>query len=125
MLKNFSAKAHATKKHKLLRASDEGNDRWFRLKNYRLTGKIVEVKRECTASHRVGEEFDLTLFSENGTKTNRTPHVCPFLYDSVFPYLTVLQFDGTFPWEKDRDKFLASCPDKNKVVIEIRRTKSK
>lgn len=85
----------------------------------------MEVKRECSAGHRVGEEFDLTLFSENGTKTYRTPHVCAFLYDAIFPYLTVLQFGGTFPWEKNKDKSLAGCPDNNKVVIEIRRTESK
>jgi len=95
------------------------------LKNCRLTGKIVEVKGECSAGHHVGEEFDLTLFSEDATKAYRTPHVCAFLYDTIFPYLTVLQFSGTFPWEKHKDRFLASCPDNNKVVIEIRRTKSK
>jgi uncharacterized repeat protein (TIGR04076 family) len=94
------------------------------LKNFRLTGKIVQVKGECSAGHHVSEEFDLTLFSGD-VKAHRTPHVCAFLYDAIFPYLTVLQFGGTFPWEKDKDKFLASCPDNNKVVIEIRRTKSK
>jgi uncharacterized repeat protein (TIGR04076 family) len=89
-----------------------------------LTGKIVEVKGECSAGHHVGEEFDLTLFSEDA-KAYRTPHVCAFLYDAIFPYLTVLQFGGTFPWEKNKDKFLASCPDNNKVTVEIRRTRSK
>jgi uncharacterized repeat protein (TIGR04076 family) len=105
--------------------ADDGSNGWFKLKNRILTGKIVEVKGECSAGHHVGEEFDLTLFSEDATQAYRTPHVCAFLYDAIFPYLTVLQFSGTFPWEKDKDKFLASCPDNNKVVIEIRRTKSK
>lgn len=95
------------------------------MKNCRLIGKIVKVKGECSAGHRVGEEFDLTLFSEDAAKAHRTPDVCVFLYDAIFPYLAVLQFGGTFPWEKDKDKFLASCPDNNKVVIEIRRTRSK
>jgi uncharacterized repeat protein (TIGR04076 family) len=94
------------------------------LKSCRLIGKIVEVKGECSAGHRVGEEFDLTLFLDD-VKALRTPAVCAFLYDAIFPYLTVLQFGGTFPWEKDKDKFLASCPDNNKVAIEIRKTKSK
>jgi len=95
------------------------------LENCRLIGKIVKVKGECSAGHRVGEEFDLTLFSEDAAKAHRAPDVCVFLYDAIFPYLAVLQFGGTFPWEKDKDKFLASCPDNNKVVIEIRRTRSK
>ena len=85
----------------------------------------MEVKHECSARHRIGEEFDLTLFSDNGAKTYRTPHVCAFLYNAIFPYLTVLQFGGVFPWEKDKNRFLASCPDNGKVVIEIKRTRSK
>ena len=95
------------------------------MKNRRLIGKIVEVKEECSAGHRVGEEFDLTLFSEDSAKAHRTPAICAFLYDAIFPYLTALQFGGTFPWEKNKDRFLTSCPDNGKVVIEITRKGSK
>lgn len=93
------------------------------MKNYRLFGKIVKVEGECVARHRVGEEFDLTLFSEETDKLHRTPSVCGFLYNAIFPYLVALQFGGTFPWEEDKDKFLAGCPDSYKVVVEIRRIK--
>ena len=85
----------------------------------------MEVKGECSAGHRVGEEFDLTLFSEDAAKAHRTPDICAFLYDAIFPYLTALQFGGTFPWEKNKDIFIASCPDNGKVVIEITRTRRK
>ena len=95
------------------------------MKNNRLIGKIVEVKGECSAGHRVGEKFDLTLYSEDVAKAHRASGICAFLYDAIFPYLTALQFGGTFPWEKDKDRFLASCPDNGKVVIEITRTRSK
>lgn len=95
------------------------------MENCRLIGKIVEVKGECSAGHRVGDEFEMTLFSEDTAKAHRTPDVCAFLYYELFPYLTTLQFGGTLPWEKNEDRFLVSCPDNNKVVIEITRTRSK
>jgi uncharacterized repeat protein (TIGR04076 family) len=94
------------------------------LKDFKLVGKIVKVNGECSAGHRVGEEFDLTLFSEEADKTYRTPNVCGFLYNAIFPYLVTLQFGGTFPWEKDKDKFLAGCPDNYKVVVEIKRVRT-
>jgi uncharacterized repeat protein (TIGR04076 family) len=87
-------------------------------------GKIVEVRGECSAGHHVGEEFELTLYSEDTAAARRTPAVCAFLYYELFPYLTTLQFKGTLPWEKNKDRFLVSCPDNNKVVIEITRTRS-
>jgi len=91
------------------------------LKDCKLIGKIVKVEGECVAGHYVGEEFDLTLYSEKADKFHRTPSVCGFLYDAIFPYLAALQFGGVFPWEKDKDKFLGGCPDNYKVVVEIRR----
>ena len=35
--------------------------------SYKLMGKIIDIKGECDASHKVGEEIDLTLFNEDGT----------------------------------------------------------
>ena len=94
------------------------------MKSYKLIGKIVKVEGKCVAGHHVGEEFDLTLYSEKAEKFPRTPNVCGFLYNAIFPYLTALQFGGVFPWEKNKDKFLAGCPDNYKVVIEIRRVRT-
>jgi uncharacterized repeat protein (TIGR04076 family) len=91
------------------------------LKAIKLVGKVVKVEGKCSAGHSVGEQFDLTLFSEEGYKTYRTPNVCGFLYNAIFPYLVTLQFGGTFPWEKSKDKFLAGCPDNCKVIVEIKR----
>jgi uncharacterized repeat protein (TIGR04076 family) len=94
------------------------------LKSYILVGKIVKVEGECPARHHVGEEFDLTLFSEEENKTFRTPNICGFFYNAIFPYLVALQFGGAFPWEENKEKYVSRCPDKNKVVvIEIKRVK--
>jgi uncharacterized repeat protein (TIGR04076 family) len=76
---------------------------------------------EWIAGHRVGEKFDLTLFSEEAHENNRTMGVCVFFYDAIFLYLVALQFGRVFPWEIDRDKFLAGCPDGSKVLIAMRR----
>ena len=38
------------------------------MKSYKLIGKIVKVEGECVAGHHVGEEFDLTLYSEKADK---------------------------------------------------------
>ncbi|MGB9683735.1 MAG: TIGR04076 family protein [Candidatus Bathyarchaeales archaeon] len=91
------------------------------LKSCKLVGKVVKVQGECVAGHYVGEEFDFTLFSEDRDKIHRTPQVCGFLYNVLFPYVVTLQFGGSFPWEKDKNKFTAGCPDNYKVIVEIRR----
>jgi len=91
------------------------------MKDTRIVGKIVKVSGECVAKHYEGEEFDLTLYSLITGKVKRTANICPFLYAAIFPYLVTLQFGGCFPWEKDKDVFLAGCPDNLKVTIEMRR----
>jgi uncharacterized repeat protein (TIGR04076 family) len=60
------------------------------LKGCKLIGKIVKVEGECSAGHRVGEEFDLTLYSEKANKSLKTPNICGFFYDAIFPYLVEL-----------------------------------
>jgi len=93
------------------------------LKEYKLIGRIVKVEGECSAGHHVGEGFDLTLYSEEENKSLRAPNMCSFFYNSIFPYLVALQFGGTFPWEENKDVFTSGCPDRQKVIIEIRRAK--
>jgi len=89
---------------------------------YRLIGRINSVNGECTAGHKVGEEFDLTLHSADGTM-RRAPPICGFFYDTIFPYLTTMQFGGEFPWEKEKERFLVGCPENYKVVMVIKRVR--
>jgi uncharacterized repeat protein (TIGR04076 family) len=93
------------------------------LKGCKLIGKIIRVEGECSAGHYVGEEFDLTLYSEEERKSLRAPSICGFFYNAIFPYLVALQFGGAFPWEENKDKFTSGCPDNQKVVIEIKRVR--
>jgi uncharacterized repeat protein (TIGR04076 family) len=94
------------------------------MKPYKLVGHILRVKGDCTARHKVGEQFDLTLWAPEKDATKRAPSLCPFFYNMILPYLAVLQFGETFPWKGDKDSFQISCPDPaNQVTLEIKRIK--
>ena len=93
----------------------------------KLIARIVDIKGYCRAGHKVGEEFDVSLY-EGGEwrseerKSARTPNMCCHLYYALFPYIAVLQYDGELPWLKDKDVFSMNCPDpENCVKVEIRR----
>lgn len=62
---------------------------------YRLAGRITDIKGECHADHKVGEEIDLTIFAADSPI--KGVKLCPFFLNSLFPYLCVLEFDGEFP----------------------------
>jgi uncharacterized repeat protein (TIGR04076 family) len=48
--------------------------------------------------------------------------MCPWAFYTLFPFISVLQFGGSFPWEEDRDKTTVACPDPaNPVVFELKR----
>ena len=48
--------------------------------------------------------------------------ICEWAYHSLFPFYSMLKFDGTIPWEPDPNKALVSCPDPHNVVVfELRR----
>jgi uncharacterized repeat protein (TIGR04076 family) len=80
-----------------------------------VIAKVISQKGLCHAQYRVGDEFVVS------GKT--PPNHCAAAYCSLFPYIRVLEFGGTFPWEKDKDKAIVACPDpENPVVFELRRT---
>ena len=83
---------------------------------YQVTAKVISQKGTCSVGHKVGEEFDVG---------GLTPaDMCPFAFYAVFPFTTVLQFGGTFPWDEDRDKTTVACPDaENPVVFELERVR--
>ncbi len=82
-----------------------------------IIARVVSQKGTCEAGHKVGDEFVI------GQTT--PPGMYSWAFCSLFPFADVLQFDGTFPWEKDPDKTTVACPDPgNPVVFELRRVKS-
>lgn len=91
---------------------------------YRVMGTILSVKGYCSAGHKVGEQFELSLWNAKKDATRRAPPLCSFFYNMIFPYLAVLQFGGEFPWEENKESLQISCPDPiNQVTIEVKRVR--
>ncbi len=82
---------------------------------YKVVARVVSQKGTCAATHKVGQEF---LISD------KTPAgMCSWAFYAIFPFVSVMQFGGSFPWEKDPDKTTVACPDpENQVVFELRRS---
>ena len=80
-----------------------------------IIARVVSQKGRCEAGHKVGDEFSVSPV--------KTPEgVCPWAFYTLFPFAEALQFGGSFPWEKDRNKAKVACPDAdNPVVFELRR----
>ena len=82
-----------------------------------IVARIISQRGTCAAGHIVGDEFVI------GQKTPL--NMCSWAFYTLFPFAEVLQFDGSFPWEKDPDKTTVACPDPvNPVVFELRRNSS-
>lgn len=81
---------------------------------HQIIAKVISQKGTCEARHKTGDEFVIG---------QSTPHgMCSWAFQTIFPFAEVLQFGGSFPWEKDPDKATVACPDPdNPVVFEIRR----
>ena len=83
-------------------------------KRYRIIVRVSELRYESGRKpcdlYSLGEEFDLTVPEERAK-------ICRWAYNSMFPFLTVLEFGGTLPWEPDPTKAFVSCPDPHNVVV--------
>ena len=79
-----------------------------------IIAEVISQKGTCAAGHRVGDKFVI------GQKT--PAGLCSWAFSSLFPFAEVLEFGGSFPWEKDPNKATVACPDPdNPVVFEVKR----
>jgi uncharacterized repeat protein (TIGR04076 family) len=82
-------------------------------KLHQIIAKVISQKGTCEAGHKVGDEFIIGQSTPAG--------MCSWAFQTIFPFAEVLQFGGSFPWEKDPDKATVACPDPdNPVVFELR-----
>ena len=82
-----------------------------------IIAKVVSQQGTCEAGLKVGDEFVIGL--------ETPPRMCSWAFYALFPAAEVLEFGGSFPWEKDPDKTTVACPDPvNPVVFELRRVNS-
>ena len=85
-------------------------------KTYDVVARVISQEGDCAAGHRIGEEFYI------GDKT--PANMCSWAFYTLFPFASVLQYGGSFPWEKDTDKAIIACPDPaNPVIFELERLK--
>ena len=78
-----------------------------------VIAKVISQKGTCEAGHKVGDEFVIGQSTPAG--------MCSWAFYTLFPFAEVLQFGGSFPWEK-HGKAIIACPDPtNSVVFELRR----
>ena len=69
---------------------------------YQVVARVVSQKGNCVTEHKVGDEFLVADKTPTG--------MCSWAFYAIFPFVTVLQFGGSFPWEKDRDKAQSPAP---------------
>ena len=79
-----------------------------------IIAKVISQKGVCEAGHKVNDEFVIG---------QQTPaNLCSWAFYALFPFAEVLQFGGSFPWEKEPFKTTVACPDpSNPVIFELRR----
>ena len=74
----------------------------------KVIAKIVSQQGHCDAGHKVGDEYVID---------DKTPEgICAWAYYSLFPFASVLQYGGKFPWSKDENKVSMNCPDGHNPV---------
>ena len=79
-----------------------------------VIARVTSIKGACAAGHKVGDEFVIDQTAASG--------ICSWALYALFPFAEVLQFGGSFPWEKDPARARVACPDPdNPVVFELRR----
>ena len=79
-----------------------------------IIAKVISQKGKCDAEHKINDEFIVGQI---------TPvNMCSWAFYTLFPFATVMQYGGSFPWEEDINKTTVACPDpENPVIFELRR----
>ncbi len=84
---------------------------------YEVAVKVISQKGTCGHNHKVGDEWIFRGTTPEG--------LCLGAYNSLHADVHALMFGGSFPWLKDPDKGIVTCPDaKNPVVFELKRLKN-
>ena len=72
-----------------------------------LMAEITGVKGGCSAGHKIGDSFQISCWDTGG--------LCGFFYHDIFPNISVMQFEGRYPWSSG-DELILECPDRENIV---------
>ncbi len=75
---------------------------------------VIEASEDCTIGIQLGDEFELSSY--------KCGDFCGYFYHDIYPWLSLLQFDGTLDPESPDVQYW-DCPNKGNVKIELRRIK--
>ena len=73
----------------------------------KIVATVTGLKGICNAGHFVGEKIELSCHSPGG--------LCGFFYHDLFPTLSVMQFEGKYPWG-DPNSIDLECPDRYNLL---------
>jgi len=81
---------------------------------YKVIAKISELRSEPSGNpcsmYQLGTEFDLS-------KPEERSKICRWAFNSMMPFIAVLEFGGALPWEPDPERAFVACPDPHNVVV--------
>jgi uncharacterized repeat protein (TIGR04076 family) len=82
-------------------------------RGHRIVATVASIKGTCNAGHKAGDTIDVSARCTGG--------MCGYLYHAAFPYILMLQFGGSFPWD-DANEVELTCPDgRNLLTLRVRR----
>ncbi|MCL4499115.1 MAG: TIGR04076 family protein [Chloroflexi bacterium] len=83
--------------------------------NVQITVKEIQGAGKCSLGIKPGDSW---LIDGEWTPER----FCAWALHSLLPIITVLQYGGELPWEKNKDMAVACCLDPNSpVVFELKR----
>jgi uncharacterized repeat protein (TIGR04076 family) len=77
--------------------------------------KVVGLKGNCNAGHKVGDEFEVTPYTAS--------NLCGAAYHSIYPYIVTMTYGGKTPWQENPNIMSGlACPDGfNLLTMELKK----
>ncbi len=74
---------------------------------------ITKVNGQCPYGHREGDTHRVTSMN--------TDSLCGSLFHTLYPSVMSMQYHGNAPWEKEKGRCQALCPEMGKVQVDVKR----
>ena len=101
---------------------DEIQGYLFRTRNKLKAGGYSQDEIDNYLGVRLEDNRDIKKVVSDLSKPEEKEKVCRWAYNAMFPFLTILEFDGKIPWEPDPERGYVACPDPHNIVVfELRR----
>lgn len=80
---------------------------------YDVIAKVASQKADCSAGHKVGDEFLIGHETPTG--------LCLWAYHMLLPFARVLRYGGSFPCPDPSGTVTITCPSPNQLTLQLRR----